>query len=337
VSTSAPLLLAADVGGTKARVGVFSRDSGPRSPLASAVASTTGQPSLEALLTRFLADNGLKVDRAVVAVAGAVRDGRVETTGLPWVIEQEALRASISANDVVLMNDLEAIARSVPLLEPGDVVTLREGVVRERGAIAVVAPGTGLGEAFLVSTPSGYMACASEGGHASFAPTSDVEIELLRTLRERFDHVSYEMVCSGAAVPDLYDFVRSAEGTTEQAWLSERIAATVDRTPVIVEAALSGRPGSEACLAAMELFVSILAAEAGNLALNVMATGGVYLGGGIPARILPLLRQRPFLEAFGSKGPDSSGLLAEVPVRVVRNPSAGLIGAAGIGLETWPT
>lgn len=326
------MLLAADVGATKVSLGVFSPGSGPRSPLVAGNVATAEYPSFEALAGKFLAEAGLDVDGAVIAVAGPVRDGKVETLGLPWPIEQDVLRASIPVTELLLLNDLEAIARSVPLLEPDDLVTLREGTAHEGGSIAVVAPGTGLGEAFLVSTASGYVACASEGGHTSFAPTSEREIDLLRMFRERVDHVSYETVCSGAALPGLYAFVRTAGETVEPTWLSEHLASAVDQTPVIVEAALSGRAGSEACVAAVELFISILGAEAGNLALQVMATGGVYLGGGMPPRILPLLRPELLLESFGAKGPDH-GYLDEIPVHVIVNPSAGLIGAAWSGLE----
>jgi len=336
VSTQRPLLLAADVGGTKVSLGVFSPHSGPRSPLVSAIVPTAEYPSLEALVAEFLSGAGLVVHRAVIAAAGPVRGSRIDTLSLPWLIEQEGLRASIPVADVLLMNDLEAIARSVPLLEPDDVVTLREGTAREGGAIAVVAPGTGLGEAFLVDTPSGYVACASEGGHASFAPTSELEIGLLRMLRERQDHVSYEAVCSGQALPDLFAFLRAAGDVAEPRWLTERLAAAVDKTPVIVEAALAGRTGAETCVAAVELFISILGAEAGNLALRVMATAGVYIGGGMPPRILPLLRPELLLESFGSKGPDSSRVLAEIPVHVITNASAALIGAAWSGLEAMP-
>jgi glucokinase len=329
------MLLAADVGATKVSLGIFSRQSGPRSPLVAGDLPTTGYPSLEALVAEFLGGAGLDVDGAVIAVAGPVKDGRVETLGLPWPIDEEVLRTSIPVTQLLLLNDLEALARSVPLLEPDDLVTLREGRGREGGSIAVIAPGTGLGEAFMVRTEGGYVPCASEGGHASFAPTSEQQVDLLRTFWERFDHVSYETVCSGAALPGLYAFVRVADEMVEPAWLSEQLASSVDQTPVIVEAALSGRAGAEACVAAVELFVSILGAEAGNLALKVMATGGVYLGGGMPPRILPLLRPELLLESFGAKGPDF-GYLEEIPVHVITNPSAGLIGAAWSGLENLP-
>ncbi len=326
------LVLAADVGATTTRLGVYSQASGPRSPLASSTAPTADFPSLEAMVANFLAESALEVDTAVFAVAGPVRDGRVRTRGLPWPIEHSELPAHLDVDTVLLMNDLEAIARSIPLLEPADLVTLREGRARPGGAIAVVGLGTGLGEAFLISTPSGYETCPSEGGHAAFAPTSETELRLLSTLLDRFGYVSYETVCSGAALPDLYAFARSGDDAVEPEWLLECLAAAVDQTPVIVEAALSGQEGTQHCAAAVELLVSILGAEAGNLALKVTATAGVYLGGGMPSRILPLLRSSKFLERFGSKGRDSE-FLGEIPVHVISNTYAGLIGAAASGLE----
>ncbi len=332
MSSRRSLVLAADVGATTTRLGVYSQASGPRSPLASSTVPTAAFPSLGAIVADFLAEAALEVDAAVFAVAGPVRDGRVQTPSLPWPIEHSELRANLDVDTVLLMNDLEATARSVPLLEPADLVTLREGRGRPGGAIAVVGLGTGLGEAFLIHTQSGYETCPSEGGHASFAPTSETELDLLRALWKRFGYVSYETVCSGAALPDLYAFARSGGDELEPAWLSERLAAMVDQTPVIVEAALSRREGTQYCVAAVELLVSILGAEAGNLALKVTATGGLYLGGGMPSRILPLLRSSRFLARFGDKGRDSE-FLDEIPVHVISNTFAGLIGAAVTGLE----
>lgn len=287
------------------------------------------------MLADFLSDAGFEVGAAVLAIAGPVRHGRVATESLPWPIEQTELRARLHVGDLSLVNDVEAMAMSVPLLESNDVICLREGRTGEGGVAAVIGLGTGLGEAFLIRTASGYAACASEGGHASFAPTSATELGLLRALWNRESHVSYEMVCSGSALPLLYEFVRSAGGAAEPAWLRDRIAAAADQTPVIVDAAMSGDDGSESCVAAVQLLVAILGAEAGNLALKVSATAGVYLGGGLPTRILPALRSRDFLESFGSKGRDSE-FLDEIPVRVISNTFAGLIGAASAGLESDP-
>jgi glucokinase len=332
VSQQPLLVLAADVGATTTRLGIYSVESGPRAAAASRTVATTDYASIEQLVGEFLSAERLDVEAAVLAVAGPVRDGVVVTDTLPWSIDQDELLARLGVASLRLMNDVEAVAWAVPLLEPDDVVTLREGKARPSGAVAVIGLGTGLGEAFLVATPTGYVDCESEGGHTAFAPSSDEESELLRLLGQRSRYVSYEMVCSGMALPDLYAFVRSRSTEPEPEELSARLASAADRTRVIVDTALSGAPGSVTCLAAVELLVSILGAEAGNFALTVSATGGFYLGGGMPSRILPLLRSGQFLERFGSKGRDSA-FLNEIPVHVITNTLAGLIGAAATGLD----
>jgi glucokinase len=229
-----------------------------------------------------------------------------------------------------VLNDAEAMAAAVPALGPSDVAALRPGKADAKGPIAVIALGTGLGEAFLIPTEAGYAACASEGGHASFAPGTAMELGLLQALLERFPHVSTEMVCSGSAVPDVYAYVRDARGGVEAEWLTAALAAADDPTRVIVEATLENR--DDACAAALALLISILGTEAGNLVLKVNATGGLYLGGGMATRILPLLRTGPFLERLASKGRDTE-LLRELPVHVITNTEVGLIGAALTGLQ----
>jgi glucokinase len=199
------------------------------------------------------------------------------------------------------------------------------------GAIAIVAPGTGLGEAYLVWDGSHYRACASEGGHADFAPNNQLEIDLLCYLQDRFGHVSYERVCSGQGIANIYAFLRHS-GYEEPTWLAKRLAAVDDPTPVIVNAALGAREPCRICDTALDVFASILGAETGNLALKVLSTGGVYLGGGIPPRILPVLKQDGFMKAFRHKG-RLSGLLTRVPVHVILNPKTALLGAACYGLE----
>ncbi len=327
-------MLAADIGATTTRLGIYSSQLGPRVPVAAQTVATAHYPSPEALLGGFLA--GVRREASVVslAVAGPVRHGAVITGTLPWMVDGAALSTILGKSTVLLMNDLAAVARAIPVLEPDDVETLRQGHPVGGGGIAVIGLGTGLGEAFLVRSPAGHVACESEGGHTAFAPSSEIEMELLRHLWKRSRFVSYEMVCSGMALPDLYAFVRARRhALTPEPEVSRRLATTTDRTRVIVEAALEGGDGSEACRAAVDLLVGILRSEAGNLCLTVAATGGIYLGGGLPSRILPLLRSGQFLERFGSKGRDSD-FLAEIPVHVITNTFAGLIGAAASGLET---
>ena len=193
--------------------------------------------------------------------------------------------------------------------------------------MAVIAPGTGLGEAFLTWNGHRYQAYASEGGHADFAPNGLLEIELLEYLHRRLGHVSSERVCSGKGLPNIYAFLRDSGYAKEPEWLRSRLALTQDPTPIIIDAALDENTPCEICAQTLHVFTSILAAEAGNLALKVLATGGVYFGGGIPRRIIRLLKEDRFLQAFRQKG-RMSDLLAKLPVHVITNPRAALIGAA---------
>jgi glucokinase len=325
------MLLAGDIGGTKTDLAVFSPEAGPRAPLVSLEYQSADYPSLAAMARDFVARVRLPIEWACFDVAGPVINGRAKVTNLSWVVDEAVLRDELNLKSVTLLNDLEAVARAVPTLQPGDLRTLNAGRPLPGGAIAVVAPGTGLGEAFLTWDGSRYIAHASEGGHADFAPTTPLQSRLLEYLRHRYDHVSVERVCSGLGIPNLYHFIRDSGCGPELTGLAEQIAAAPDPTPLIVDAALGRPQRSELCAAALDLFVSILGAEAGNLALKVMATGGTYLSGGIPKRVLPALENGRFMRAFVYKG-RLSGLLAGVPVHVVVEQAA-LIGAASFGLE----
>jgi len=326
------MLLAGDVGGTKTDVALFSPQAGPRDPVARLSFPSAHFASLESLLAEFLAQFHQPIEAACFGVAGPVVDGQAKTTNLPWVVDEARLRETLHVRSVRLLNDLEAIAHAVPLLQPSDLHTLNPGSVRDGGAIGVVAPGTGLGEAFLTWDGSRYHAFASEGGHADFAPTNPLELDMLGFLRGRFDHVSYERVCSGRGIPNRYAFLKERGHGVEPAWLAAELAAAEDPTPIIVRTALGDDHRSELCDATLDLFVSILGAEAGNFALKVLATGGMYLGGGIPPRILPYLQHEQFLRSFCGKG-RLSELLVQIPVHVILNPSAALLGAAGRGLR----
>ena len=326
------MLLAGDIGGTKTNLAVFSPEDGPRAPLAETTFPSADYPSLEALVREFLAQVSLPVERASFGVAGPVVASRATITNLPWVMEEAQLQEALNLSSVRLLNDLAAIAHAVPFLEPADLHTLNVGQPTLGGAIAVIAPGTGLGEAFLTWDGTRYRAHASEGGHADFAPTNPFEVELLRYLQDRFEHVSYERVCSGRGLPNVYAYLKDSGYADEPAWLTEQLAVADDPTPGIVNAALGDERPCELCVATLNAFVSILGAEAGNLALKVLATGGVYLGGGIPPRILPALEQERFMEALRRKG-RMSDLLARVPVHVILNPKVALLGAACHGLE----
>lgn len=325
------MLLAGDVGGTKTDLAVFSGDGGPRQPLTQAELPSGRYASLEDLVREFLAQVRLPIDRACFAVAGPVIAGRAKTTNLPWLVDAGRLAEELGVSVVYLLNDLQAIAHAVPILEADDLETVNVGEPVEGGAMAVIAPGTGLGEAFLTWDGTRYQAHPSEGGHADFAPTNPVQIGLLEYLLERYEHVSVERVCSGLGIPHIYDYLRGRGIAPESAALAERLARAADRTPLIVEAALQPETPDPLSVATLETFVDVLGAEAGNLALKTLATGGVYLGGGIPPRIRSVLTSGRFMRAFQRKGRFAE-LLGRVPVQVIVCRAA-LIGAARYGLE----
>jgi glucokinase len=237
------------------------------------------------------------------------------------------MRAELSIARVTLLNDLEAIANAVPILEADDVAVLNAGTSIPGGAMAVIAPGTGLGEAFLVWEGTRYEAHPSEGGHASFAPTSAGELAMLTYLMERHGHVSFERVCSGIGIPNIYAYFRDVVHNGGNPAVAAQIAAAADPTPIIVNTALDPAQPCPACTATLEQFVRILGAECGNLALKVLATAGVYIGGGIPPRILTALRNPAFLAAFCNKG-RFGDLLIQMPIKVILNPKTALFGAA---------
>jgi glucokinase len=326
------MLLAGDIGGTKTALGVFSPEGGARVPLAVATFPSAGHDSLEAIVQAFLTQYPHPIDRASFGVAGPVVNGTAKITNLPWTVDETRLRQLLGVDRVRVVNDLVAIASAVPALDPVDLHTLNPGRAVPEGAIAVVAPGTGLGEAFLTYDGGRYCAHPSEGGHSDFAPRGAVQEGLLESLARDGSHVSYERVCSGIGIPHLYAFLKAAGTAPEPAWLTEQLTGAADPTPAIIRAATEHAPPAELAEAALELFVSILAAEAGNLALKVLATGGVYLGGGIPPRILPALDRGEFMAAFRDKGRLSS-LLGAIPVHVITRPDVALTGAARVGLD----
>ena len=326
------MLLAGDIGGTKTNLAIFSSQAKLRTPVYEATFQSARYPSLEALVSDFLSQVSFSVERAVFGVAGPVVEGKAKITNLPWIMEEEQLEHELHIPLVRLLNDLNAMAHGVPLLQVEDLHTLNEGVPVPDSVLAVIAPGTGLGEAFLTWDGAHYRAHSSEGGHADFAPTNVAEIELLRYLLGRFDHVSYEQVCSGIGLPNVYDALKHTAALSEPEWLAEKLTRVKDATPMIIEAALSGQDAPELCVATLKTFASILAAEAGNLALKVLATDGVYIGGGIPPRILPFLKAREFMRIFQNKGRFSE-MLSRVPVHVILNPPVGLFGAAHYGFN----
>ena len=324
------MLLAGDIGGTKADLALFDAVSGPRSPVHREVFESKHYPSLAALIRQFQTKHREPITSACLAVAGPVVDGRANVTNLAWLVDEVELATALQIPRVTLINDLVATALSVPLLGPDDVATLATGKSARPGTVAVVAPGTGLGEAFLTWEGALPHAHPSEGGHCDFAPADAQQARLLAYLRERHTHVSVERVCSGSGIPNIYAFLRDSGQAPESPELRRLLAAADDPTPIIATAATTS-PFDPLCRASLEMFVAILAAEAGNLALKVCSTGGMYLAGGIPKRILSFLDTPQFLETFTAKGRMESFLRA-IPVHVVLEQTA-LFGCASFGLR----
>jgi len=329
------MLIAGDIGGTKTDLGIYSRESGPHKPLAETEVHSADYDSLQDMVREFLAQVKMSVDVASFDVAGPVINGHVKTTNLPWILDESTLAKDLNLKAAHLMNDLEAVARAVPALRPEDMITINKGEPVVGGPIAVIAPGTGLGESFLTWNGSQYVAHGSEGGHSDFAPTDELQMRLLHYLLPRFGHVGVERVCSGIGVPNLYEFLRDEEKIPERPEIAQLIASAKDHTKVIVNAAFDAQNPCELCLATVELLASILASEAGNLALKVLATGGVYMSGGIALHLVKLLQQPQFVQAFIRKG-RFKDLMERMPIHIITTRAA-LVGAAAFGLQSLTT
>jgi glucokinase len=323
-------VLAADVGGTKTLFGLFRAGRLRPIPLKTARYATREGGSLEAIAQRFLADHPADVASACLGVPGPVLAGTSEAANLPWKVSQKALQRRFGWKRVRLVNDLAAMAMAVPLLAGREVAALNRRRIQRRAPMALVAPGTGLGQALLTWHHGRYHALPSEGGHADFAPNSDIEIRLWRHLHRRFGHVSVERVLSGPGLVNIYRWLQLERGGAEARLPrepEEGLAAAVTRTALADRGSVSAQ--------ALDLYVSILGAVAGNLALTGLCTGGVYLGGGIPPKILPFLRQGRLLTAFKAKG-RLQAVLDRIAVRVILNERAALLGAARCALSDVP-
>ncbi|HWC02290.1 MAG TPA: glucokinase [Methylomirabilota bacterium] len=318
------MIFAADVGGTNARLGLFERSGARLDALATKTYPSRQHTSLEEIVERFMAEHPSTPKRACVAIAGPVNGGRAIATNLAWNVDARRLGRAVGLRDVDLINDLEAVAHGLGDLAHADVAVLHPGAPGTEGNRAVIAAGTGLGEAGAYWDGRRHHPFAGEGGHTDFGPRTPGEIELLTRLMARFDRVSYERLLSGSGLREIYEFLRDRRHAEEPGWLRQQFAD--DPAPVvIVRNALEGR--SEICLEAVDHFVSIYGAEAGNLALKVMARGGVWIAGGIAPRIVPRMRTPAFLEAFFAKG-RMRRVLEGMAVRVILNDKVGLIGAA---------
>ena len=318
------MILAGDIGGTNARLAYFQPQNGHLRLVSERVFPSRQHSELGEIVVKFLDDSGTRPEAACFGIAGPVRNGRVETSNLPWVIEQSILAKQIHLPATLLINDLEASAWGIGALSPADLVPLNSVAGPATGNQGVIAPGTGLGEAGLFWDGKLHYVFACEGGHGDFAPQNDLQIELLRFLKSRFGHVSYERVLSGPGLVNVYEFLRDAGHAEESPELAAQMAAG-DPAAVISKAAMDG--SSELAEKALDIWISVYGAEASNLALKVMATGGLFLAGGISPKILSKLKGPIFMESFLYKG-RLRPLVEAIPVQVVTNEKAGLLGAA---------
>jgi glucokinase len=320
------MILAGDVGGTKTLLALVDEPGDVRQPMAETTYPSREHPSLEDVVSRFLATHpGARPCAACLGVPGLVTDGRCKATNLPWETDERRLAAVTGIGRVKLLNDVEAAALGMLTLRPDELVALNPtAAAGGPGHVAVIAAGTGLGEAILAWDGVQHHPVASEGGHTDFAPRTDEEIALLRHLRDQVGHVSWERVAAGSAIHTLYEFLRE-RGGGEPEWLRAALAAASDRNAVITDAALAGT--SALSVATLDWFATLLGAAAGNLALTCLSTGGVYVGGGMAPKILPVLANGSFMRGFTAKGRFQS-FLESLPVFVALEPRAPLFGAA---------
>jgi len=317
------MILAGDIGGTHTRIAIFDPHSSPLRPIRQADYPSQKYPGLSEIALDFLAHEPAQIDYCCFGVAGPVADGKSHPTNIPWALDSSEIAARVGA-PCSLINDLEANAYGISALEPQDFAILQPGTPCHEANAGVISAGTGLGEAGMFWDGKSYRPFASEGGHVTFSPRNALEIHLLNYLLKRWNHVSWERVLSGPGLLNIYEFFRDTGRGEEPSWLTERLR-NGDRSATIAHAAIHSE--SELCAMALDLFVSLYGAEAGNLALKLMARGGIYLGGGIAPRILGQLKQGTFLLSFREKG-RMHQTLEHIPVLVILNDQASLIGAA---------
>jgi glucokinase len=323
------VIIAGDIGGTSTRLALFEPTDGRPRPVVEKVYRSRERSGLEEIVQAFVAEHHVSVVAACFGIAGPVRGGEVKTPNLPWTVRSVSVAERLRLESVHLINDLEANAWGVGALDAEDFAVLSEGAPAP-GNSAVIAAGTGLGEAGLYWDGEQHLPFACEGGHADFAPRNALESELLSYLADRYDRVSYERVVSGPGLYNIYQFLRDTQRGTESPELAQAIMNS-DPAASISQAALAGK--SELASRALDLFVSLYGAEAGNLALKLMAVSGVYVGGGIAPKILARLKTPTFMEAFMAKG-RMRRLLEAMPVRIVLNDKAALLGAARFACRT---
>ncbi len=321
-------ILAVDLGGTKTAVGLFSMGGKNLKLLEEAAYPSAEYSSFVDIFHQFLQEKGLAIpDRISIGVAGPVMNGTVQLTNLAWGLDRQEILKDTGVKEVSLINDLEATSFGLAGLTEDYLATTHTGKPQPGGNMAILAPGTGLGEAGLFWDGSAYRPFATEGGHCNYAPLNDLDIELYHHIQEKHPIVSWEHLISGRGIFRIYRFLRDVKGYKEPGWLTEKLAED-DPAAVISHTAM--RELNEACTKTMEMFVSYMAEEAANLVLKLKATGGLFLGGGIPPKIFPLLKTDAFYKHFINSH-QMQNLLREIPIKVILNSKSALLGAAYYG------
>lgn len=323
------LILAGDIGGTKTNLALFGVAGNSLAILREQRFPSTGYPGLNAMIREFLGNEAPPVLAAGFGVPGVVNDGRAKPTNLTWGVDAAEIAGEFGIPHVTVLNDLEANAHGIAHLKASDFAVVQKGSSNSKGNRCVVSPGTGLGQAGLYWDGRKHHVWACEGGHADFAPRNELEIALLQYLIKQFGHVSAERVASGMGIENIYKFLRDTNRGVELPAVVEEMKTT-DAGVVISKYADSGK--CPMCAKTLDIFVNCLGAEASNMALKTMSTGGVFLGGGIPAKLLSHIQSVAFLHAFNDKGRLSS-VMENMPVLVILNDQAALLGAAYHALD----
>lgn len=328
------MILSGDIGGTNARLAVFEISDNLKKPIFEKSYLAKNFKSLDQTIEAFLneLDLEIKIKAIGLAAAGPIDGGAVRITNANWEIDRKDLKKKFGNVPILLVNDLVGLCNYVPYIKKDHLHELNPGVNKKNKTIAVIAPGTGLGEGFLVWDNKKYIACPSEGGHVDFAPTNELQNDLLKYLKNKSDHVSFENICSGVGIPKIFEFMVESNIIDDPNLQINSILNSQDPVPEIFDAALDKENPSLLCNAVLDLFVDVLGAEAGNLSLKVMASSGIFIGGGIPPRILGHLEKR-FMKAFLNKGVLLNKLLKDIPVNIILHKNPALYGVATAVLE----
>jgi glucokinase len=319
------MILAGEIGATRARLAAFQTEGNKLQCAVEKIYQSQEHHGLSEIISTFVRTEGIPVHSACFGVAGPVRAGRSKISNLEWTIDSGELASQLKLPSVGLLNDLEAYAYGVDALESKDFVTLSDAAEDAEGNRAVISARTGLGVAGLFWDGFRHHPFACEGGHADFAPKNEVEMELAQYLRKKYEHVSCERILSGPGIKNIYDFLRDSKKADEPAWLRQQMGEAKDPPALISQLALERK--AEICEKTLSIFVSVYGSETGNCALNFMATGGVFIGGSIAAKIVPKMQDPVFMKSFLDKGRMRS-LLSDMPVKIIVNDDAGIIGAA---------